>query len=500
MSITLTGLILFVTAVAVVLTGLVFFLHRGPKNLLISFLQNWVGSLFLVSGGVKMVDPLGTAYKMEQYFAEFEATFTDTWANFMAPLFPWLSEYAIGFSVFMIVLEMVLGTALLVGWRPKLTSRVLLAVLVFFTVLTGFTYLTGFVPNGVNFFSFSQWGEYVETNMRVTDCGCFGDFLKLEPRTSFLKDVVLLVPGFLFVFLYGKKHRLWTSGTRTALVGVSLVGTLLVCFASYVWDIPAFDFRPFKEGVNIREQKLAEEEAMGNVEILAFQLKNKASGTTVEVPYEQYMKEYKNYPKAEWETVRQIQTEPEIASTKISEFEVSDVSGADQTEAILSDPNYSFMVVAYKLDYENNPENVVVYDTTYVVDTVRVADAPAEAAPQLVRRVGGVNERQAVQNRYTFDADYLTRWTDRLNPTLNEAQAAGLNVYAISKYQNPDALEDFRHATQSAYPIYVADDILLKTIVRSNPGVLLLRNGAVIKKWHWRKLPPFSEIRAEYMR
>ena len=500
MSITLTHLVLFVTVVSALLTVAVYALHRGPKNLLISYLQNWVGSLFLVSGGVKAVDPLGTAYKMEQYFAEFEATFADTWANFLAPMFPWLSEYAIGFSVFMIVLEMVLGVALIVGWRPKLTSRVLLAVLLFFTVLTGFTYLTGFVPNGVNFFSFSQWGEYVDTNMRVTDCGCFGDFLKLEPRTSFLKDVVLLVPGFLFVFLYGKKHRLWTAGTRTGLVIASLVGTLLVCFASYVWDIPAFDFRPFKEGVNIREQQLAEEEAMGNVEILAFQLKNKASGTVVEVPYEQYMKEYKNYPKDEWETVQQIQTEPAIPSTKISEFEVSDVNGEDVTEAILSDPNYSFMVVAYQLDYENNPANVTMYDTTYVVDTVAIADAPADAAPQLVRRVGDVKERQAVQNNYTFAADYLARWTEGVNPTLNEAQAAGLNVYAISKYQNPDALDDFRHATQSSFPVYVADDILLKTIVRSNPGVVLLRNGEIIKKWHWRKLPSFSEIRAEFMK
>ncbi|HMS68060.1 MAG TPA: hypothetical protein PKD18_07970, partial [Saprospiraceae bacterium] len=98
------------------------------------------------------IDPLGTAYKMEQYFAEFETTFQATSASFLAPLFPWLSEYSIGFSVFMIVLEIILGIMLVVGSRPKLTAWLFLLMILFFAFLTGFTYLTAYVPSGVNFF------------------------------------------------------------------------------------------------------------------------------------------------------------------------------------------------------------------------------------------------------------------------------------------------------------------------------------------------------------
>jgi uncharacterized membrane protein YphA (DoxX/SURF4 family) len=144
--------------------------------------------------------PLGTAYKMEQYFAEFQGTFEDTTLSFMAPLFPTLSEYAIGFSVGMIVFEIILGLMLLLGSWPKVTAWAFFLLVLFFTFLTGFTYLTGYVPEGVNFFQFGQWGPYVETNMKVTDCGCFGDFIKLEPKTSFLKDIFLLVPSLISCF------------------------------------------------------------------------------------------------------------------------------------------------------------------------------------------------------------------------------------------------------------------------------------------------------------
>src|SRR5690606_36610265 len=108
---------------------------------------------------------------------EFYYTVNETWLSFIAPMFPWFSEHSISISVVMIVFEIVLGVMLLLGSKPKLTSWLFLLLVAFFTALTGFTYLTGHVPSGTNFFEFGKWGAWVETNMRVTDCGCFGDFL-----------------------------------------------------------------------------------------------------------------------------------------------------------------------------------------------------------------------------------------------------------------------------------------------------------------------------------
>ncbi len=164
---TLLTLILYIAIVAVVLTVMIGLLKKGHKSWLMTFLQNFTGVLFIVSGFVKAVDPMGTAFKMEQYFTEFQYTFAETSFNFLAPLFPFLSSISLLFSVVMIVFEVVLGIMLLIGYKPKLTAWLFLILVLFFTVLTGFTFLTGYVPSGTNFFRFASWGPYAATNMRV---------------------------------------------------------------------------------------------------------------------------------------------------------------------------------------------------------------------------------------------------------------------------------------------------------------------------------------------
>src|SRR5690606_1651870 len=121
-SMSLGTLVLYIGIAAVLLTLLVGFVFKRQKSWLMSFLQNFCGVLFIFSGFVKAIDPLGTAYKMEQYFAEFESTFSDTALGFLAPMFPWLSSHSATFSVLMIIFEIVLGLMLVLGARPKFTS------------------------------------------------------------------------------------------------------------------------------------------------------------------------------------------------------------------------------------------------------------------------------------------------------------------------------------------------------------------------------------------
>lgn len=493
---TLGTLLFRILIVTLILTFAMYKLIRGKKNILMTFLQNYAGVLFLVSGYVKAIDPLGTAYKMEQYYAEFESVFAQTWMSFLSPMFPFLSEHSASSSVAMIVLEIVLGVCLIIGWRPKLTSWAFFLLIVVFTFLTGFTYLTGYVPNGVNFFDFGNWDEYVKTNMKVTDCGCFGDFLKLEPFVSFCKDLALMVPALFFIFGTKSMHQIFSQKVRNIIVGVTLVLTTVICLSNFVWDIPSIDFRPFYEGQNVRTQKIAEVTAEQEREITHYKMQNKASGKVVVLPFAQYMKEFKNYPKEEWE-LDQVRTEPAIPATKISEFEMSNPSGDDGTEELLGDPNYNFWVVSYKIPSSESISKIMVADTTWAVDTIMVEGADS---PSIVKSVAEIKQKELSKTTYQFKPDFIKSYTDVVNPIVNAAEKDGFKTRALTKYGNPDMVEDFRHTTQSAYPFFTGDDILLKTIIRSNPGLILLKDGQIIKKWHVDKVPSYEEIKSNFMK
>ena len=491
---TLTKLIVGVAIFAVLWTLVTAGIFKQRKNLIVSFLQNYSGGLFIFSGWVKAVDPLGTSYKLVDYFTEFENTFSHTWMSFIAPIFPFLSGFSVSFSVFMIVLEIVLGFMLLVGANNRLTSWLFFLIVVFFTFLTGFTALTGYVPEGVNFFDFAHWDAFKESNMKVTDCGCFGDFIKLKPFTSFKKDLALLIPAFVFLFKWKDMHSIFSPKVRTGITIASILFFSIYSFSNYVWDIPHIDFRPFRTDVNIRERKMMEEEAMANADVF-YIYTNKETGEQTKLSMDDYMKQYKNFPKEKFD-MEQTQAEPEVPHTKISEFSVEDENG-EVTEELLNHKGYSLMYVAYTLGYKEGEKTVMVADTSWLVDTV---GTPGEEGFQLVKKVDKITAHKETVNDYTFDEDYKKRYTDIVNPFAVAAQKAGVKVYAIAGRAGEEVVKDFAQEVHATYPIYMADDILLKTIVRSNPGIVLLKDGKILKKWHYKKLPSFEKVKAELMK
>ena len=141
-----------------------------PAITIIRFL---VGGLFIFSGMIKVNDPVGTAIKMEEYFEIFSLD--------IAGFFHYLVPFALPISIFLVVVEVVLGVALLFNYKQNTTLKSLLAIIVFFTALTGYSAITN----------------------SVTDCGCFGDAIKLTPWESFIKDIVLLV---MILILYLSEH------------------------------------------------------------------------------------------------------------------------------------------------------------------------------------------------------------------------------------------------------------------------------------------------------
>lgn len=489
---TIGTLIINIGIVALLISVLIKFVFKKDQAIWMTFIQSFCGALFIFSGWVKAVDPLGTAYKMEQYFTEFHYTFDETAMSFIAPMFPFLSEYVVGFSVIMIVLEILLGVALLVGAKPKLTAWLFFGLTVFFTILTGFTFLTGYVPSGTNFFSFGSWGPYSESNMRVTDCGCFGDFIKLKPRVSFFKDIFLLIPAILFLLFQSKMYHLFTAKIRNIVVGGLGFVTLIYCFSNYVWDIPHIDFRPFKEGADIRAQYEAEQDAMGNVSIIAWKIKNISSGEVVELSNDVFMSEWtKKYKKDEWEVLEQVKSEPAIPVTKISDFEFVDSEGHAVSEDLMAEEGVTVLIVSHKLKGKYTPEMVTVKDTTFVMDTVFYEEQDSFVVEQKIEEI---SEREEQSGTWAWDDCWKRAFTDVVNPFISGAQQKGAKVMAVAGGAGASALRQLEEDINATYSFYEADDILLKTIVRSNPGIVIWKDGKILAKWHYKKLPEFSEV------
>lgn len=466
------------------------------KSLPLSLLQNFCGILFVFSGKVKADDPLGTAYKMKDYFGEFESLFQGTAMDFLAPIFPVMSEYAVGFSVAMIVFEIVLGLMLIMGHAPKFTKWAFLLLVLFFTVLTGFTYLTGYVPNDAHFFEFSKWAAHDENNMKVKDCGCFGDYIKLVPFTSFMKDIFLLIPAFIFLFASKKMHTLFSKPIRRGIVALSLVGVTLYCFSNYIWDIPGADHRPFRKGTNVKAIKDIEEAALAKVVITDWEMKHNETGEVIRVPNAEYMgkdpnKNYSFY-KGVYTVTDQIRSKPAIEATKISDFIIEDKDGNDLTDDIIAHQGANLLIVNYKLKGEGVSAVRTVRDSVFVMDTV--STEPLE----VVKRLETVVEKQEEYTDNVWKPDYLKKHAKLKNFT-DAAKQAGLPVVMAIGGADELTIADFNEDTGLNLTYGMADDILLKTIVRSNPGVVLFKDGVIVDKWHIKKLPSFDKVKGEYL-
>lgn len=495
-------LLIIIGLVSAGLTFVITKMLKIQKSIIVSFLQFFFGLLYLVSGFVKAVDPLGTSYKMEEYFQEFQNLFEPTWFSFLNPMFKAFETNSIGFAIFIILLELIVGVMLIIGYRPKLAAWLFFLTMAFFTILTGYTYLTGYVPIDASFFQFSKWGEYADTNMRVTDCGCFGDFIKFSAWHTFLKDAIMLIPAIYLIFRSSSMHQLFKPFVRWTLFIVSLVGFYFFCLSNYKWDLPMINFRPFKEGVNIREQKKAEMEAMANIQEKAIKLRNRNSGEIVEIPTEQYNATEKNYPKENWEILDRIFTKPVVPKTEISDFVLEDFEGNDMTDKLLSDPQFSFMIVSWKMPSNAEPVSLTFRDTTYIIDTVKLLNSNTnnviKDSIRVIKTIDTVTEKTINTYNYIWDKEFLSDVVKNINPLVEKAQKDKISVfYAVSATQ--EMVDDFKKDGGPNIPYYNSDDITLKTVIRSNPGILLLRNGEIIKEWHFRKLPDYDTIKRSFM-
>jgi uncharacterized membrane protein YphA (DoxX/SURF4 family) len=188
------------------------------KNIITQFSRIFVGLLFIISGLIKLNDPVGFSYKLDEYFSE--------------PVFnmPFLVPLTLGLALFLVILEVALGVMLLIGYKSKITIWSLLLMIGFFTFLT--------------FYS-----AYFDV---VKDCGCFGDALHLTPWQSFTKDIVLLF--FILILFINKK--LVQPLFQNAIQNMITYASIILCMFMAVWvlnHLPLIDFRAYKVGTNIEK-------------------------------------------------------------------------------------------------------------------------------------------------------------------------------------------------------------------------------------------------------
>ncbi|MFT3901694.1 MAG: DoxX family protein [Niabella sp.] len=265
---------------------------------LTNFCRVLVGVLFIFSGLVKANDPIGLSYKMQEFF--------DLWGT------TFLNNFSLIFAVLMIAFEIIAGVALLVGWKTKLMSWLLLLLIVFFTFLTGYAYLSG----------------------KFSSCGCFGDCIPIKSGQSFAKDVVLLV---LIVFLFFNQKYI-TPIFKPALIKTVMVLVVLFSFASQWYTLkylPVVDCSAFRVGNNIPEKMTMPKNAVPDSTVITFVYEK--DGKRVEFSSDEFPDDFNEDTYKFVDRYDKVVREGANNVPPIKTFVLLDAAGVDNAAKVLSD-------------------------------------------------------------------------------------------------------------------------------------------------------------------
>ena len=352
---------------------------------------------FLFSGTVKVVDPRGTQYKLEDYFQAFG------WMEWVPSGLPLL------LSVLLSVFEFMVGIYLFFGIRRKVTTWACWIFLLFMTPLT----------------------LYLAIANPVSDCGCFGDAVVLTNWQTFFKNVafwiaatvILCYPQWMKRFI--SERNQWTISLYSLCYVVVLGGICL-------YRLPVIDFRPYHIGASIPEGMVIPEGESGPEFETTFIMEK--NGERKEFTLD-------NYPDSTWTFVdsKTVMTqkgyEPPIHDFSL----VSWPDGEDLTSEVLSDSNYTFLAISPRLELADD-SNI-----------------------------------------------------DRINELYDYCSEHGYAFYFVTA-SGDKAIMRWQDLTGADYPFCQCDEITLKTIIRSNPGLLLLKNGVVYEKWSCNNLPREAQL------
>lgn len=366
-----------------------------------------VGGLFIFSGLIKANDPSGFSIKLDEYFTVFGTEF--------------LKPASLPMAVAICVVEVILGAAILLGYRARQTALLLMAMNIFFAFLTG-------------------WSAIFDV---VTDCGCFGDAIPLTPWESFAKNIILIaLIGWLIPF-----HRYIQpmGGTpKAAAGGTAVSGLATLAFSIYCAHyLPVMDFRPYKVGHDIYALSRIPEGAPKDQYETLLVYENKETGRTQEFTMEAYTEHNIGEQSDTWQWK---DTKNKLVQKgyqpPIHDFSIITQEGDDLTQSFFQQEGYRVLLIQEKLK-------------------------PIDAAHQ--KRLNQLVEQ-------VFLPHQIRVWALTASP--EEVQQA------------------YRERHDVAYPFFSTDATALKTMIRSNPGLILMENNTIRAKWPATRLPDSSEVMA----
>lgn len=280
----------------------------------------------------------------------------------------------------------------------------------------------------------------------VQTCGCFGDAIVLTPWQSFGKDMVLLL---LVIVLFKHRasiHPIFSLKTSDRLLIVAVVGAFAVGFYTYNFS-PVMDFLPYKIGANIPDEMKRPPNAQPDIYEQTYHLKNKATGATRVMNDKEYISS-NIWKDNNWQIVGQPESRlvKKGFTPKIQDLAIYDSQHNDYTNELITNPFYNLVIVAWDLDHTN-------------IDAINQINA------------------LALDLRENFNTRVVLL-------TASPASTA----------------EAFAKQHHLVFELFYADEVPLKEMVRANPGVLLLKDGTVINKWHYHRLPKYDDLVKEYFR
>ena len=356
-----------------------------------------LAAVFIFSGFVKAIDPLGTQYKIQDYLDAFG------WSSVFPDFIPFLAAALLG------MLEFCLGVYLFFGIRRIIAPRAVVALMAVMTPLT----------------------FWLALDNPVSDCGCFGDAVVLTNWETFWKNVVLLAMS---VVVLKWRKRLFPLVTTRFDWLIALYGFIYIfCMMVYCYrELPVFDFRPYHVGADIRQGMEIPEGKEPTVYETRFILQK--DGVEKEFALD-------NYPDSTWTfvdsrtIVKKQGYEPPIHDFSMINYE----DGEDITDQVLADTTYTFLLVAHQL---------------------QLAD---EGKMDLINEL------------YEYSLEH------------------GYAFYCLTSSSDED-VQEWQDNTGAEYPFCLMDNITLKTMIRSNPGLMLLKEGKVIRKWSVNAFPDESQL------
>lgn len=348
-----------------------------------------VGLVFIFSGFVKGIDPMGSVIKFSEYFETFHLT--------------WLNSSVLFLAILQSTAEFLIGVALLTGLRMRVTAWATLIFMGFFLILT----------------------FYIAVANPVTDCGCFGDALVITNWQTFYKNIVLMA---LAVFIFYSRNKYKPYAGKLVEWGVvvffAIVGT---CISVYCYKhLPIMDFRPYSVGTHIPSKMImpADKEPDQYESTLIYEKNGVRKEFTLN-----------NLPDSTW-TWKETRTKlaKKGYTPPIHGFSIVTKTDEDITQAVLKDTSYSFIFIA-----------------------------------QNANSITG-KQWQTIQNYYYF------------------VQGTGNKFYVLTSTP-PGTVEQLKVNYKLHFDFDYTDETVLKTIIRSNPGLMLLKDGVVLGLWHHNDFP-----------